>query len=83
MQQYANLMQGTFIDNIAIISTSLSISIASRALMVWDCHLDHLSVGLSVQSYPDDVWDGEWGQSRDGCIRWGGDRRRGRGSFCW
>jgi len=24
---------------------------------------------------------GEWGQSRDGCIRWGSDRRRGRGSF--
>jgi len=25
---------------------------------------------------PDAVWDGEWGRSRDGCIRWGGDRRR-------
>jgi len=25
--------------------------------------------------------DGEWGQSRDGCIRWGGDLRRERGSF--
>jgi len=23
----------------------------------------------------------EWGRSRDGCIRWDGDRRRGRGSF--
>ena len=22
------------------------------------------------------VWGGDWGQSRDGCIRWGGDRRR-------
>ena len=22
-----------------------------------------------------------WGRSRDGCITWGGDRRRGRGSL--
>jgi len=27
------------------------------------------------------VWDGEWGRSRDGCISWGGNRRRGRGSL--
>jgi len=27
----------------------------------------------------DAVWIGEWGRSRDGCIRWDGDRRRGRG----
>ena len=26
---------------------------------------------------PDAVWDRESGQSNDGCIRWGGDRRRG------
>jgi len=25
---------------------------------------------------PDAVSDGEWSRSRDGCIRWGGDRRR-------
>jgi len=25
---------------------------------------------------PDAVWSGEWGRSRDGCIRWGGYRRR-------
>ena len=25
---------------------------------------------------PDAVWDREWGQSNDGSIRWGGDRRR-------
>ena len=30
---------------------------------------------------PDAVWNGEWGRSNDGCIRWGGDRRRGRSSF--
>ena len=30
---------------------------------------------------PDAVWDGEWGQSNDGCIRRGSDRRSGRGSF--
>ena len=29
---------------------------------------------------PDAIWDGEWGQSRDGCIG-GGDRRRGSSSF--
>ena len=29
----------------------------------------------------DAVWDSEWGQSRDGCIRWDGDCRRERGSF--
>jgi len=26
-------------------------------------------------------WDGEWGRSRYGCIRWDHDRQRGRGSF--
>jgi len=30
---------------------------------------------------PDAIWDGELGRSRDGCIRWGCDRRRGRGSL--
>jgi len=25
---------------------------------------------------PDAVCDREWGRSRDGCIRWGGNRRR-------
>ena len=35
---------------------------------------------------PDAIWDVNWDQSRDGCIndgciRWGGDRQRGRGSF--
>jgi len=29
----------------------------------------------------DAVWDSVWGRSNDGCIRWGGDRQRGRGSF--
>jgi len=29
----------------------------------------------------DDVWGGEWGWSRVWCITWGGDCRRGRGSF--
>jgi len=32
---------------------------------------------------PDAIWDREWGQSNDGCIRWGGDRRRGKGSLGW
>jgi len=30
---------------------------------------------------PDAIWDGEWGWSRHGYIRWGGDRRSGRGRF--
>ena len=30
---------------------------------------------------PDAVWGGEWGRSRDGCIRWGGDGQRGRSGF--
>jgi len=25
---------------------------------------------------PNAVWGGEWGWSRDGCIRWGGYRQR-------
>jgi len=29
----------------------------------------------------DAIWDGEWGRSRDGCIRWGGYHRRGMGSL--
>ena len=29
----------------------------------------------------DAVWAGEWSRSRDGCIGWDGDRRRGSGSF--
>ena len=29
----------------------------------------------------DAVWGGEWDQSRDGYIRWGGDHRRRKGSF--
>jgi len=29
---------------------------------------------------PDAVWDGEWGRSRDGCIRWGwlSSKRKGQ-----
>jgi len=46
-----------------------------------------LSVGLESVLWQnglldlDAVWDGELGQSRDKCIRWGGNRRRGIGSF--
>jgi len=63
------------------ISASLSISILSGALMIRACRLEHLSVCLSVcpevflwQNFrldPDAVWGGEWGRSRDGCIRCG------------
>ena len=30
---------------------------------------------------PDAIGDGKWGQSRDGCIRWGGDLQRRRDWF--
>jgi len=30
---------------------------------------------------PDAVWGGEWGRSRDGCIRWGWRSSRGRDSL--
>ena len=35
--------------NKLVFSASLSISIASGALMVWNIRLDHLSVGLSAK----------------------------------
>jgi len=64
-----------------IISASLSISIASGALMVRACRLNHVSVGRCVGPEsvlwqngwvdPDAVCGGEWGRSKNGCIRWG------------
>ena len=30
---------------------------------------------------PDALWGGEWGRSKDRCIRWGGDHQRGRAVF--
>jgi len=49
--------------------------------MLRACRLGHLSVCLSVclesvlwqngRLYLDAVWGGEWGRSRDGCIRYG------------
>ena len=59
--------------------------------MVRNIRLDHLSVCRSVGLSVCKVYCGktadwirmpfvgvsaEWGRSRDGCIRWGGDRRR-------
>jgi len=59
---------------------------SDRSAHVTDIRLDHLSVCLSVglQSVlwqngrldPDAVWGGEWGWSRDGRIRLGGDCQR-------
>ena len=43
-----------------------------------------LSVGLSGKCIVAKRLIGsgdDWGRSRDVCIRWGGDRRMGRGSF--
>jgi len=39
---------GNFAPHFSIISVSLSISIASGVLMLWNICLGHLSVGLSV-----------------------------------
>ena len=76
--------------HIIIISASLSINIASvtdlspsplACLSVW------LPVGQESVLWqngwldPDAVWDGEWGESRDGCIRWGWWSTKGKGSF--
>jgi len=69
----------------SLISTSLSISIG---------RLVDRSVGQSVSQSvapqsvlsqngwldPDAIWDGEWGRSRDGCIRWGWLSSKGKGS---
>ena len=30
---------------------------------------------------PDAVWDGKWGRSRDGCIRWGWWSSKRKGSL--
>jgi len=65
--------------------------------MLRNIRLDHLSVcqsvclsvSLSVRkltvakrlSGSGCHWDGKWGRSRDGYIRWGGDRRREGSSF--
>ena len=67
------------------------LTIKHKQLIESSCHLFHLSDCLSVclESVlwqnslldPDAVWDGEWGRSRDGCIRWGGNHRKGMGSF--
>jgi len=76
--------------NCLFFSVSLSISIASRALMFRTCHLAHLSVCVCLESVlwqngwlePDTVWGGECGRVWYGCILDGvGDCRKGRGSF--
>ena len=73
-----------------IVSASLSINIASAIANGVDLSLSQSvgrCIGLSVWKVccgktsdwiriPDAVWDGELVRSRDGCVRWGGDRRR-------
>ena len=75
-----------------IISASLSINIASVSADGVDLSPSP-SVGRSVCLCPESVlwqngwldpdaaWDGEWGRSRDGCIRLGWWSSKGRGSF--
>jgi len=77
------------------LAASLSINaIERKRVFLQTCRLSNLSVYLSVGRFVgpvgelwkngwldlDAVWGGEWGRSRDGCIRWGGNRRR-RDSF--
>ena len=72
-----------------IISSLLSINIVSVSANGVECCLSYLSDCVCVcvcrsvcpknVLYPDAVWDGEWGRSRDRCIRWSGDRQRGKG----
>jgi len=69
-----------------IFSASLSISIASGALMVQACRLDHLSVGWEVYCGITASWirmpfGVVRGRSRDGCIRWGWWSSNGKGQF--
>jgi len=61
-------------------------TIEHKQVLEQSCHLAHLSVCLSVRQsvslsggwivekwlwlYLDAIWDGEWGRSRGGCIRW-------------
>ena len=70
----------------SVVSALLWISIASRALMVQNVCLAHLSVRKSElwqNSWldPDAVWGGERGRSSDGCIRLGWWSSKGRRSF--
>jgi len=65
-------------------------TIQCKQVLEQTCHLSHLSVGWSVcpSVCPvgelwknggldlDAILGPEWGQSRDGCIRWGGDCQR-------
>jgi len=70
-------------------------SIERKRVLVQVCCLAHLSVGRSFcpSVCPvgelwkngsldlDAVWGSEWGRSRDGFIRWGANRRKGKGQF--
>jgi len=76
-------------------SCSVILLLARRSLSVSAHAMDllpSLSVGLSVYLStkctvakgwldPDAVWDGEWGWSRDGCIRWRCWSSKGKGQF--
>ena len=69
---------------ITLICASLSISIVRGALLLWNIHL---SVGPQSVLWQNGCLDldvicgGEWGWSRDRCIRLGWLSLKGRGSF--
>jgi len=71
---------------IVIISTSLSIRIASRALMLLNIHVSHLPVRTCELWWNgwldlDAVWGCEWGRAWYGCIRFWWWLSKGKGQF--
>ena len=69
-----------------ICSASLSIRIASIALMLLNFHVAHLSIRTCEQWQhgwldPDAVWRGEWGGARHSCVRWKCRCVNGKGLF--
>jgi len=54
--------------NICLAHLSVSVSVCRSV-----CLLPESVLWQNGLMYPDTIWDGEWGRSRDGCIRWGGD----------
>jgi len=76
-------------SNLALVffSASLSVSIASVRGILTDlssvCVLDCPESVLWQNGWidPDAVWNGEWGRSRDGCIRWGSTCCKGKEEF--
>jgi len=74
-----------FISRVALYQASVSGlcdgTYRSVCLSVWRFVCLQIVLWQNGWVDPDTVWDGEWVWSRNGCIRCGGNRRRGRSSF--